>query len=67
MGKHLSTTALSFLISDLHITISDAAVRFGPVQRALCLNLGLDLWFGSEELSNLGLDLEGPVQRVRSR
>ena len=23
--------------------ISDAAVRFGPVQRALCLNLGLDL------------------------
>jgi hypothetical protein len=46
---------------------SDAAVRFGPVQRALCLNLGLDLWFGSEELSNLGLDLEGPVQQVRSR
>jgi len=38
---------------------SDATVRFGPVQRALCLNLGLDLWFGSEEFSNLGLDLEG--------
>src|ERR1700685_572741 len=23
---------------------SDAAVQFGPVQRALCLNLELDLW-----------------------
>jgi hypothetical protein len=44
---------------------SDAAVRFGPVQRMLCLNLELDLWFGSSRLLNLGLDLEGPVQQVR--
>jgi hypothetical protein len=46
---------------------SDATVRFGPVQRALCLNPGLDLQFGSDKFSNLGLDLEGPVQQVRSR
>ena len=44
---------------------SDAAVRFGPVQRTLCLNLGPDLWFGSSRLLNLGLDLEGPVRKVR--
>jgi hypothetical protein len=35
-------------------TSSDATVQFGPVQRAFCLNPGLDLWFGSEESSNLG-------------
>ena len=46
---------------------SDAAVWFGPVQRALCLNPGLDLQFGSDKFLNLGLDLEGPVQQVRSR
>ena len=45
--------------------ISDAAVRFGPVQRTLGLNLGPDLRFGSSRLLNLGLDLEGPVQQVR--
>ena len=44
---------------------SDAAVRFGPVQRTLCPNLEPDLWFGSSRLLNLGLDLEGPVQQVR--
>jgi len=44
---------------------SDAAVRFGPVQRTLCLNLGPDLWFGSSRLLNIGLDLEGPVRQVR--
>jgi len=44
---------------------SDATVRFGPVQRTLCPNLELDLWFGSSRLVNLGLDLEGPVQQVR--
>ena len=47
-----------------HLT-SDAAVRFGPVQRILCLNLGPDFWFGSSRLLNLGLDLEGPVWQVR--
>jgi len=46
-------------------TASDAAVRFGPVQRTLCLNPEPDLWFGSGRLLNLGLDLEGPVQQVR--
>ena len=44
---------------------SDAMVQFGPVQRTLCLNLELDLWFSSSRLLNLGLDLEGPVQQVR--
>ena len=44
---------------------SDAAVRFGPVQRTLCLNPEPDLWFGSGRLLNLGLDLEEPVQQVR--
>jgi hypothetical protein len=44
---------------------SDAAVRFGPVQRTFCLNLEPDLWFGSSRLLNLGLDLEEPVQQVR--
>ena len=44
---------------------SDAAVRFGPVQRTLCPNLEPDLWFSSSRLLNLGLDLEGPVQQVR--
>ena len=44
---------------------SDAAVRFGLVQRTLCLNLEPDLWFGSSRLLNLGLDLEEPVQQVR--
>ena len=46
---------------------SDAAVRFNPVQRTLCLNPELDLWFGSGRLLNLGLDLEGPVQQVQFR
>ena len=46
-------------------TGSDAAVRFGPVQRAICLNLEPDLWFGSNRLLNLGLDLEVLVQQVR--
>jgi len=44
---------------------SDAAIRFGRVQRTLCLNLEPDLWFGSSRLLNLGLDLEEPVQQVR--
>jgi hypothetical protein len=47
------------------VVSSDAAVRFGPVQRTFCLNLEPDLWFGSSRLLNLGLDLEGPVQQVR--
>jgi len=46
-------------------THSDAAVRFGPVQRTLRLNLGPDLWFGSSRLLNFGLDLEGPVRSGR--
>ena len=44
---------------------SDAAVQFGPVQRTLCLNLGLDRWFGSIRLLNLGLVLEGLGQQVQ--
>ena len=39
---------------------SDAAIRFGRVQRTLCLNLEPDLWFGSSRLLNLELDLEEP-------
>jgi hypothetical protein len=35
------------------VLFSDAVVQFGPVQRTLCLNLGLDL--------------KGPVQQVRFR
>jgi hypothetical protein len=44
---------------------SDATVQFGPVQKAFCLNLEPDLWFGSSRLLNLGLDLEGPIQQVQ--
>jgi len=46
---------------------SDAAVQFGPVQRTLCLNPELDLWFSSGRVLSLGLVLEGLVQQVQFR
>ena len=54
---------VNFLIN-ASLLSSDVVVRFGPVQRTLCLNLGPDLWFGSSRLLNLGLDLEGLVRQV---
>jgi hypothetical protein len=46
---------------------SVAAVRFGPVQRPIFLNPGLDLGFGSVKLLNLGLDLRFRFGEVRFR
>ena len=46
--------------------VSDAAVRFGPVQWALLLNLELDHRSGSTNSSNFGLDFGGPVLRFGS-
>ena len=45
---------------------SDTAVRFGPVQQAFHLNLGLDHRSSSANLLNLGPDFGGPVHQVRS-
>ncbi len=47
--------------------ISVAAVRFGPVQRPIFPNPGLDLGFGSAKLLNLGLDLRFRFSEVRFR
>jgi hypothetical protein len=46
-------------------TRSVTAVRFGPVQRPIFPNPGLDLGFGSAKLSNLGLDLRFKFSEVR--
>ena len=45
---------------------SDTAVRFGPVQQAFHLNLGLDHRSSSVNLLNLGLDFRGLVHQVWS-
>jgi hypothetical protein len=47
------------------ISIRVAAVRFGPVQHDILLNLGPDHRSGSANLLNLGPDLPEPVGRVR--
>jgi hypothetical protein len=46
---------------------SVAAVRFGPVQRPIFPNPGLDLGFSSAKLLNLGLDLRFRFSEVRFR
>ena len=58
--KTLSYRVCLRFASVYHTPTSDAVVRFGPVQRTLCLNPEPDLWFSSGILLNLGL-----VQQVR--
>jgi hypothetical protein len=53
--------------SPMSVVPSVAAVRFGPVQRPIFPNPGLDLGFGSAKLSNLGLDLRFKFSEVRFR